>query len=57
MAMSTSLGVSPGSGLMIVQVKDHIKISISGDVYYVGSPTVEQSAAGSGNVVQIGGEE
>jgi hypothetical protein len=38
-------------------VRDHLGVRIagSGDVHYRGSPTVEQSVAGSGDVRRAGG--
>jgi hypothetical protein len=45
-----------GSGSMTIQVSERLGAMIlgSGDVHYVGHPTVTQSVTGSGDVVQIG---
>lgn len=43
------------SGEITVQVQDQLEATLtgSGDVYYIGSPTVEQQVSGSGGVHQI----
>jgi hypothetical protein len=45
-----------GSGGASIQVEEHLKARItgSGDVRYAGSPTVDQSTSGSGDVERIG---
>jgi hypothetical protein len=45
-----------GSGSTTIQVSERLEATIlgSGDVHYVGHPTVTHSATGSGDVVQIG---
>jgi hypothetical protein len=45
-----------GSGSTTIQVSERLDATIfgSGDVHYVGCPTVTHSATGSGDVVQVG---
>lgn len=45
------------SGSATVRVRDHLQATIngSGDVYYIGDPTVDSRISGSGEVVNLGG--
>jgi hypothetical protein len=44
------------SGSTAIRVRDHLRVHISGsgDVHYVGDPTLDQTVTGSGNIERVG---
>ena len=46
-----------GSGTATIRVRDHLEARVtgSGDIWYAGTPAVNQSVTGSGDVTRVGG--
>jgi hypothetical protein len=44
------------SGSTAIRARDHLRVHISGsgDVHYIGNPTIDQTVTGSGNIERVG---